>query len=367
MNTINKILLAIALSVSLISSAFAGEMKVTGSAKASYSVISSDSTTAAIQSRQGLGISNELSFSAAGEMMPGYTWTYQLDFDQADRTVAGGGIDDSQIVITTPFGNVGLMNSEGSLRSAAYAWDVSAFGAGSDNGYGEGMEIGYELSSVNNVQYHTPAGLLPFGITAKVGHGRQDAGPIDFKSSGTSAMPLMGTTQTQGSAGLSAKTVGDIYESVTQYTVSAAPIAGLTLAVDYTDIDAGFATANKGEEGHVAAKYAAGPLTVGYGRGYISPVQAAAAATNIESYKNESYGVGFKVNSDLSVSYTEEKSKAATMTKSANNTTLKVKSMQLAYNLGGATLAVSADTIDNATYRKNKDVKEYLFTLAMAF
>jgi hypothetical protein len=367
MKTLNKLFLAITLSVSLISSAFAGEVSVTGAAKASYRINSSDSSSGAVSQGKGLGISNELSFSASGELDNGWTWAWGVDFDQADRTIAGGGIDDSKLVLGTPFGAIGLFNSEGSLRAAAYGWDVSAFGAGTDNGAGGTFQAGYEISSLNNIQYHTPADLLPFGISAKVAYAMNgDAGPIDFKGAGTQATSAAGSAwSATTAAGLGTRTTGTVFDNVTQYTVSAAPIDGLTIVADYTDFSH-VDSAQEAEEGHIAAKYAIGSVTLGAGRGYISP-ENSAGDDNVEFFKNTSYGIGFKVNDALSLSYTKEKSEMNLMTRSAKEVDLEVTSIQAAYNIGGATIAISQDGIDNSNYTLNKDEKETLVTLVMAF
>lgn len=368
MKTLNKLFLAIILSASLISSAFAGEVSVTGTAKASYRINSGDSTTGSVGQTKGLGISNELSFSASGELDNGWTWTWGVDFDQADRSTTGGGIDDSKIVFGTPFGTLGLFNSEGSLRAAAYGWDVSAFGAGSDNGAGGSFQAGYEISSLNNVQYHTPAGLLPFGISAKIGYAMSsDAGPNDFKGAGSSVDPFNGSEwKATAATGAGTRTTAPVYANVTQYTVSAAPIDGLALSVDYTDFSHP-ESANMAEEGHIAAKYTIGSVTIGAGKGYISPENNSTHADGIESFRNTSYGIGFKVNDALSLSYTKEKSAMKLNTHSSKEVDLEVTSVQAAYNIGGATIAISQDGIDNSNYTLNKDEKETLITIAMAF
>jgi hypothetical protein len=368
MNKLVKIIVGSFVSLALTATAFAGEVTVTGSAKASYLIKSSGSSTGKTDARKSWGVSNELSFAAAGELDNGYTWNWGVDFDQADDTITGGGIDDAKLTLTTPYGTFGIFQSEGSLRSAAYGWDTSAFGAATDNGASGSMVIGYEVSSLNNIQYHLPADLLPFGITGQVAYASScDAGPNDFKGAGAACTPAVGTTQTVTAAttGLSAETTGAVYESVTQYAVQAAPIDGLTVKLDYTDFSHK-ASANNAEEGHAAVKYATGPVTIGYGKGWISPENNSVAATGVESFENTSYGVGFKVNDQLSVSYTEEKSDVNLNTH-ANEVTLKVTSIQAAYNIGGATFAVSQSDIENDNYTTNKDNKATLFTLVMAF
>ena len=67
----------------LTASAVAGEFSVTGSAKATYSIRSSDSANAQVGNPQGIGISNEFTLGASGELDNGYTWTYAQDIDGA--------------------------------------------------------------------------------------------------------------------------------------------------------------------------------------------------------------------------------------------------------------------------------------------
>ena len=60
MNKISKILFAIILSLSVVNFAQAGELTVTGSAEATYTITSSDSATGKNNTNKAIGISNEL-------------------------------------------------------------------------------------------------------------------------------------------------------------------------------------------------------------------------------------------------------------------------------------------------------------------
>ena len=98
------------------------------------------------------------------------TWSYAQDIDGA--TVQ----DDAKIAFGTDYGTVSICVSECGL-STKYAFDNSAYGVGSDNGYGGGagttalpaMTYGSNISSYNNIQYAAPADLLPLGMTFKAG------------------------------------------------------------------------------------------------------------------------------------------------------------------------------------------------------
>jgi hypothetical protein len=85
--------IAVLVSASLISVvAKAGALEVTGSAKASYVINGGQTSTG-----KALGISNELMFSASGELDNGFTWKYHTELDMADGGAASN--DDTALVI----------------------------------------------------------------------------------------------------------------------------------------------------------------------------------------------------------------------------------------------------------------------------
>ena len=74
------------------SAVVSGELKVSGTAKATYNSVSGT------QVDQGIGITNELNFTASGEMNNGYAWSYSMELDPASGGTAKN--DDTQISIT---------------------------------------------------------------------------------------------------------------------------------------------------------------------------------------------------------------------------------------------------------------------------
>ena len=107
------------------------------------------------------------------------TWSYAQDIDGA--TVQ----DDASITFGTDYGTIKVCVSECGL-STKYSFDNSAYGVGSDTGYGGGstssgasantMQYGSNISSYNNIQYHLPADLLPLGMTFKAAISGLDLG-----------------------------------------------------------------------------------------------------------------------------------------------------------------------------------------------
>ena len=78
MRNITKKFVVILSSLFLSLNAFAGELAVSGSAKASYAINGGNDKDV------GLGISNELMFKASGELDNGFTWDYHMELDGND-------------------------------------------------------------------------------------------------------------------------------------------------------------------------------------------------------------------------------------------------------------------------------------------
>ena len=358
MNKLTKLLFSVISSVAIATSAFAGEFTVSGGVKATYTVLGNTGTSGTNAIGKGLGISNEFSLSASGELDNGMTWSYAQDIDNA--TVQ----DDAKLAFGTDYGTISICVSECGL-STKYAFDNSAYGVGSDNGYGGGrtdntMTYGSNISSYNNIQYHAPAGLLPLGMTFKAGMTPGGAG---------------------GSANASSHSVnGDVTGDMQQYAVTMAPIDGLTLSASYYDFgEMGNKDGRQSQEGgSYAANYSIGQISVGYGETKHAPAQrmtsSSAGDVVVQHYENTAYSVGFAVNDNLSVSYSEEnsdkkqKAKAAlSNTTTRSDTEMEMTTIDVSYTIGGATLGISNSEITNDGYTAGDETTETIVALALAF
>ena len=355
MNKITKILLVLVSSLSISVSAIAGELTVTGSAKASYS-IGGESQNA----NKGFGITNEIGLGATGELDNGYKWSYAIALDPSGTAAEKGRAnnDDQSLTLTTPYGTVGMFITAGGL-STEHGAGIGAVGTGDDLHSTMSPSYGSDISAYQNVQYHLPAGLLPFGIGAKIGYAPNMANgetfAADFKSNGQ----------------VDAEQYGD---SATHYQVSAAPIAGLSLQADYFETSGGNTRGQKPTAGNISAKYTMGPVTVGYRKNFNDPALAA-KNTLKTNYENDAYGLQFAVNDALSISYYVEKHEARTRAAiaataaSAVKTSVEseVKYIQAAYNIGGATIGISNADASNSDYTANVDESATMLTFAVAF
>ena len=356
MNKLTKILFSVISSVAIATSAFAGEFTVSGSAKATYTVLGNTGTAGTHAIGKGLGISNEFTLSASGELDNGMTWSYAQDIDGA--TVQ----DDAKIAIGTDYGTVSICVSECGL-STKYAFDNSAYGVGSDNGYGGGssattaMQYGSNISAYNNIQYAAPADLLPSGMTFKAGMTPGGAG---------------------GSANASSHSVnGDVIGEMKQYAVTMAPIDGLSLSASYYDFgEMGNKDGRQKQEGgSVAANYSIGQVSVGYGETKHAPAErmSTSATAKVQHYENDAYSIGFAVNDNLSISYTEENSEKVVKTTSTTNTVtrpsveLEITTIDVSYTVGGATIGVSNSEHSNDSYTAGDDTTETIVAISLAF
>lgn len=371
MKNVIKALFALLTSISLVSSATAGEISVTGSAKATYNIISGYHSGTTGAASKGMGISNDFDFNASGELDNGITWKYQVQMDTtAGASTATGTFDDSRLEFGTPYGTLAIYNSEGGLE-VINSSSASAYARPTDSGITSGIVDGLNIGSFANIQYHTPAGLLPFGAQVKAAYATGQNTTVD----------------TAGAQGV----VGDDYgNNATQVQLTVKPVEGLTVAADYyVEGDAGtsaYPVTQQAESGGIAAKYSMGAITVGAARSWTAPLilgssttasvisNTGAAASNgggqtdaqVRQYTTTKASIGFNVNENLSVSYEQEKSVREKIVNAAQYD-IKSNAVQAAYTVGGMTLALSHGSTDNASYANNANFTQTLLALTIAF
>jgi hypothetical protein len=382
MKNITKILFSLFLSLSVIQSANAGEMSVTGSAQATYVITSSDSATSQVEKKPGIGLSNELAFNADGEFGNGYTWNYQVELDSDQRNGAAIN-DDTRLELGTPYGTIGIYNSEGDLNTHL-ASAVSAYNPGYDIGTTGGYEGGTGINSYSNLQYHLPSDLLPFGITAKAAY-----------STGT------GYGGDANDAGKNQKKDG-----VESFQVKAAPMDGLTVGASYLEkkgTSTAGVVAHNYETGGLYAKYSIDAFSFGVGKHGVAPTTSAAASgtcaattavktyttsvssttglpskttaycAGTKSFENDTYSAAYLVNENLSISVDKLKSTANVHNMSIlgvrteTDRDLTIDNIQAAYNIGGAVVAIGQKKVDGMNYAEGIKLKETVFSLKMEF
>jgi outer membrane protein OmpU len=352
MKNIMKKVFVLLTSISLFGSANAGELAVSGTAKATYNILTGTALG------KGIGITNELNFTASGELDNGYTWSYSMELDPADASTGGAATnDDTQLTMTTPYGTVGVFVLEGGL-DAEDAASQSVYSRPTDMGDPSATVDNYSIDSYNNLQYHTPADLLPFGLTAKIAYAPD---PDSTNNSGNGA----GANQVQKQATY----VG----AMTAVRVDASPIDGLKIGASYNEFDKQGIDKNnqEAESGAYYATYSYGNISAGYSKAYRADlVTDGALNTNleVESYDQTNMSIAYVINDDLSVSYEKETSEVSYQEGDEADVEQKSTGYQVAYNMGGMTLALARNSHDNVGYSTTApDRDQTLFAVTMAF
>ena len=337
-----KTLLVSIASLSLMFSVNAGELTVNGTAKATYN------STSGNQGDMGFGVTNELNFTASGEMDNGFTWSYSMELDPA----SGGTANNDDTKIELGMGDLGTLKvcvSECG-NNKKYAWDASSYTSMSDTGTSYGITYPGDAGAAGTttIQYHTPE--LPFGTTASFAYNTNASGDaVSGNAAGTSG------------------------NSRNEYSLVTKPIDGLTLSAHYNEVNDygdGIDTEDQLEQGgSYAAKYAMGNVTIGYGKSYQAPelLEATATGASVEYYENTGMSLGYAINDEVSVSYTRETSEANQAHSTNTTYDVEMDSVQVAYSLGGATLSLARADVENVSYKQNSDITETIIAMSFAF
>ena len=262
-------MLALLTSVSLVAgSATAGELTVTGSAKATYNILSGGTNGASVG--KGMGITNEIDFGAKGELDNGMSWNYQVQFDPTAGTGAGT-IDDTRLELTTTYGTLGVYVLEGGL-DVDNAASQSVYGRPTDIGLASGIIDGPGIDGYNNLQIHTPADLLPYGISLKAAYAPGAQTTMNAANS-AGADPIINGSAAQTFKGT----------SVEQFQIKANPVDGLDVGADYYKVkgqgDAAEVLVQAEEAGSIFATYKIGAASLGVSRTLKAPLILATSAT----------------------------------------------------------------------------------------
>ena len=97
------------------------------------------------------------------------------------------------------------------------------------------------------------------------------------------------------------------------------------------------------------------------------------ATAKVQHYENDAYSIGFAVNDNLSISYTEENSEKVVKTTSATNVVtrpsveMEITTIDVSYTMGGATLGISNSEHSNDSYTTGDDTTETIVAISLAF
>ena len=320
-------------SLAAMSAANAGDLGVTGGVDMSWTSLSKENNGNPI------GIGSNLTFSGSGELDNG--WTVALSTAYSNKAV----YSNTNVTVTVP-GLGGFRISQGVSGSGIDRMDdmtptvwEEAYGAG----LGSGIDTVSGVSAGSNIEW-TPD-MLPSGMTARVSWS---------PDAGGSAAADKGTAESSGSA------KGSGYDITVVADGDATP-DGLTLygGLSHVDVYQNDSAYNDDvSEMTAGVKYAVGSFTLGY---QWSREENGRASTKTE-YNNDGYGVTFSINDDLSIGYNNYKSEQTSTT----NIEVEASTVQIAYSVGGLSVRLADQTVDNAKYTTATTAQRDATTLSVA-
>ena len=353
-----KTLFVIISAFSLVTASHAGEMTVTGSAKATYNITSGKSNVG-----KGIGVANELAFTATGEIDNGFTWKAQIELDPTDGVDAGitdtdaqsGSAlnDDSRFELTMgDLGMVGIYVSEGGENNK-YKASQDAVLVSTDTGTTPGIKYPTDLGAFNSIKYVSPS--LEFaGATISASYGVGVEGGDLGEEGSSSNNPGQANDTTAEQYG--------VYVSYGSFGASA----------NYSEVDQANGNAAQQQKNHgggYSFTYDIGNFGLGYGKTFQNPAIAAhpGSTATAEYYETTLMSVGAKINDNFSVSYSSEKSEQNNATAGATVYDVEARTVQAAYNMGGLTIGLSQAQFENTGYANVDDVNEFILSLSAAF
>jgi len=334
-----------ALATSLVaSSAYAAEVSVSGAAGYTFKT-QAGNTSGAGDHGKGFGVDNSLTFSASGEMDNG--WSVSAMTATSDIF----GLTSSAVTLT--MGDMGQIFAGSGYGGIAGGWD------------GE-MPVAYE-----EVDDGGTTSLSNNLIGSTLDNGSISYVPPAVSAGGASVqLKLQYTPRAEdthnsggGNSGISA------WGSATSAGITIAHESGLTLGVYGAEADRETATGGSDLfEGSWYAKYAMGPVSVGYqtsysDRGVVSSSIAAGDPATVGTasgiFETEQYSIAFNVNDDLSISYAKADdtydaqagaSAGSTTSDNVADVTMSMKSIQMAYSMGSMSIKAYRQKTDTANY-----------------
>jgi len=349
MNKLTKVgLTALAGSLAAVAGANAGSLTVSGGSDITW-MSKTGNTTSTTDAMTGnpIGWKNNITFGASGELDNGISWTANAYNSDAQALTSSnisfdlGGM--GSLLVDNGAGGAGLDALDDKMPTA---WEET-HGAGLDSGAVTVTGVHGSAS----LTYSLPTDSLPAGTKIRVGYTpRADGGGLQAD---------MGTSGVNGNG----------KDSAWDITVEVAPVEGLNVFAGYAAVESddpntsGVQGGHDQESGTYGATFTAGAFEIGAQQSYIS--SNTGTTQTIIHYDNVNWGIAFNVNDNLSLSYANFESEEVMGT--TGGQTLDMDSLQLAYNMGGATLKFANTDASDVKYAAGAEMEVNTVALALAF
>ena len=349
MNKLSKVsLTALCGSLATITAVKAGELSIAGGM--TMTMTKKGGTTTG----NPLGMASNITFTGSGELDGGQNVDLTISHTDQDA------YSSASIKLTTnSLGTWKITQATGGAGIGGYDDNMPrAFEEAWDTGVGSGVDLAKGVGSSTTLSWTSPTAV---GTSLQVAVApRNDGSANNDKTAGGSANAAQGmgydivldTSQELSGVGV------DLFAG---YSVTERPADTPTSGGD---------KAKDREEGVAGLTLTLGPVKAGWQRSleYTGNNQT---ATDVFGYKNTSWGVSFNVNDNLSVSYAEFESLRGLVegTSGIPRPTTTIESLQAAYTMGGVSLKVAMNELDNGTYTTGtaNDADSSLVLLSLAF
>ena len=331
MNNIKKIGLT-ALAASLVStSAFAGEMTVTGSA----SMTAEGYSSTAMNAGTGFSMGNQLTFSGSGELDNGLTVSLSFVLDQNDDSTtdasdlySGGPFDNHSVTISSEaLGSLQLSGEGGASASSALdttaagdIWDTFDGKQGAAAG-GTGVLVKDTAAGNNSLFYTLPSLVDGLSVSAS------------YEPQGSNAESAIGFSGT--------------------YT----GVEGLSVSYGTTEHNTGTGSTS-GDQDVLKASYAYGPISLSYSNNDYD-VGTSTSATNQET---TSMAVSYTVSDNISVTYGTEEIDLGSEAIDA-----EYEKISTSYTSGGMTISATMADGKNIAHSADADEDLEYWSLGLSF
>ena len=336
-----KSIVAVVAGLFAFTSVQAGEMTVTGSMQATY-----QSEVDAVTGNP-LGMNTDLTFTGTTETDFGTaTWTMGTD-----GTFLGDSGADHKLKLATGLGTFKVGNSGDSANDVD---DITPSAFEEANGSGSGTysnDVGAGMEASMSLGYNN-ADILGTGISVDYTYYPKLDGKLNNEKGSS-------TTENDAKGDAESINVG-IPLSAIPY-VGDTPIGGAKITLGYNVNDNLDSTAQSLEGGTVAVVAPLGPLKVGYQKKAYAPVQTDGTK---EFYKDDVWGIAYAVNDELALSYNVYESDKHLETSIVSQET---KAINIAYTVGGLTLAFQDASTSNAAYSSGTDDDTRTLSIKTAF
>ena len=328
------------------SSAYAAEVSVSGGAGFTFVTKDGNAAGGITDHGKGFGTDNALSFSASGEMDNGWTVSASTAFTDA------AALSSNKVSVT--MGSMGSFYSGNATGGHAGSYDGLA-GAYEEVDDGAGTAL-----STNLIGSQFDQGGIFYTAPAMEAGGASVTLHLGYAPKGNDVALAGGGSD--GSA---------TFGSATQAGITIAHDSGITLGIFAQEANRNSNVTTDGDvfAGSWYAKYAMGPVSIGYGQSYTDMGVATTGAEAVTAtkavgtamglFEAEEYVIAFNVNDNLSVSwakaedtYDAQSGPAAGSTTGDNvaDATVDHKSLQAAYSMGSMSIKAYRQETSNVGY-----------------